>query len=353
MSQSTPVHARHARRMTSACIVAVAASVLLDGFAPPPLRAWPVHWLDLAALACLAWGIDWRALAAGEDRATPIDGLLLGALAIGAVQAMAAPARDDAAAWLAQALSGSAVYIGLTRALRRSPEAVETVWRALAAVAAVLGAGAVWAATGGLSAVRRVDALVDARWSGEHVLAKLLLFLALALSGRATERDAAPAWRLATLLAVIGATIHAGAGGLGLDPSSLARLDDPWFFSTLSVMLLLIVAVAREAWKLGRVRPLERLRWRALATATGGLAVCGALGEATGGEAVRILAGVAAALVMTVRTMPARALGAELPQPGPARALPLAPAIVAAASPANALPAAELVPEEQEQPRVA
>jgi hypothetical protein len=294
--------------VTTACVVLAAAAVLLDGIAPlPRTPGASLHWLDLAAVACLAFGVDWRALRTGADDGTPIDGLLLGALAVSAVQAWAGAGRDGSGALLTQLLAGSGVYFGLTRALRRVPSAVETLWHSLAALAVVLGLHAVWAATGGLAGLARQGVSVDQAWAGRHTLAKALAFLSLVLAGRALEHRSAPVWRLAALIAGIGAALHLAAGGAGLGARALARLDDPVFFSTLSLTLLLSVGIAREAWALGRARPNEAGRWRAIAIATGLIALGGALGEASGGEGVRMLVGLGAVAVMTVRALPAAA----------------------------------------------
>ena len=300
--RDAPRRSRRNFRLTSACVTLAALAVLLDGFAPPSLAfATNLRWIDGAAVLCLALGVDWRALLAGDDEGTPIDGLLLGALAIGAVQAWATSGRDGSAEWLAQLAAGSGVYFGLTRAMRRAPAAIEWVWRALAGVAMVLGAHAIWAATGGLGGLTRQELLVDAGWSGRHTLVKGLGFLFIALAGRALESRAAPWWRVATLFAFAGAGLHLATGGIGLGARALARLDDPRCFSTLSVTLLLAVAIAREAWSLGRLRKHEMGRWRALAVATGVVAVGGVLGEASGGEGVRMLVALGALAVMSVR----------------------------------------------------
>jgi hypothetical protein len=320
LSQSDPASHRNRFRspyLTSACIVAAAAAVLLDGFARVPSHG--VHWIDVAAGACFAFGVDWRALLSGEDEPTPIDGLLLGALAIGTVQAAATAGRDGSAAWLGQLVAGSGMYFGLTRAMRRDPAAVETLWLTLGGLAAVLGIATAWAATGGLSAVARMSDVVDGHWAGRHVVGKVLVFLAFSLAGRATEHGARAPWRIATLLAMGGALLHVAAGGLGLDAAALARLDDPLYFSTLSVTLLLVVTLAREAWTLGRARPLEAPRWRSLAAATAALGLGGALGESSGGEGIRIVVGLAAVAVMTARTQPTAAQAA-FPQEPPASA---------------------------------
>jgi hypothetical protein len=292
--------------VTTACVVLAAVAVLLDGFAPLP-RAFAsnLHWIDFAAIACLGFGVDWKALRIGADEGTPIDGLLLGALAIAAVQAWAGAGRDGSAGWLAQLVAGSGVYFGLTRALRRAPAAIELVWRALAALAVVLGLHAVWAITGGVAGLVRQEDLVDAAWAGRHTLVKVLAFLTLALAGRAFEHRSEPHWRVVMLLGAIGTGLHLAGGGVGLGARALARLDDPVFFSTLSLTLLLAVGIAREAWALGKARPNEAARWRALAVATGVIAVGGALGEASGGEGVRMVVALGAIAVMSMRALPA------------------------------------------------
>jgi hypothetical protein len=298
-------------RATSAVIALVAAAVLLDAWCRPlPVIAPAIHWLDFAALACVAWGMRWSTLFAGEDEATPLDGLLLGTLAIGAVQVIGTGGRGGTLEWLSHAVAGAGVYFGLVRALRREPAAVETLWRALAGIAIALGVHAIWAATAGLAGVAAAGALADGLWAGKHVLAKLACFLTVVVAGRAFERGAAPLWRIAAGAGAAGAVLHVAAGGFGMGSSELARIDDPNFFSTLSVTLMLIVAVAREAWDLARARPYEAWRWRALACAVGALGVGGTLGGASGGEGVRVLTGLVAAAVMTVRTLPAGAVEA-------------------------------------------
>ncbi len=293
-------------RVTSACVALAALAVLLDGFAPPPLPFAPgLHWIDLAAVACMACVVDWRALVSGDEHGTPLDGLLLGALAIGSVQAAANGGRDGSGTWLAELVAGSGLYFAFTRGLRRRPEAIEMLWRSLAAVTALLGLHAVWTATGGLGALARAEALADARWQGQHVQVKALVFLTLAVAGRAFEHRSAPAWRLAALLGAIGTVLHLAGGGIGLGSRALGRLDDPIYFSTLTLTLMLLASVVREAWALARARPGESARWRMLAVATGAIAVGGAFGESRGGEGVRMLAGLGAVVVMTVRALPA------------------------------------------------
>ena len=300
--------------------------VLLDAAAPLPAWAHGVRWIDLTGLGCLAWGVDWGAWRRGEHEGTPLDGLLLGAIAFGLAQAIATSGRDGGAEVLVQALAGSAMFVGLTSALRRTPAAIETTWRALAVAGVAIGAASVWGgATGGLAGLARQEALADARWVGHHALAKSAAFLTLALAGRAFERDAAPVWRLATLLAATGAVLHAVAGGYGLGEQSLARLDDPVFFSSLSLTLLLVVAVSRGAWDVARERRRESRRWRVLALATAAVGVGGVLGGASGGEGARMFVGLAAAVVVAVTGVAEPAVAA-VPEAAPAAAAPTAPA---------------------------
>lgn len=288
----------------SACVWLTAIAVVLDAWSRPFGAFAPgVLWLDLAALVALGVAVPWRAIVRGEDEGTPLDGLVLATVAVGVVMACGLSGRDGSALWLAHALACGGVYFALSRGLGLRPEAIESVWRALAAVALVLGLHALVFAVPGVATLGRVAQGVDQRWAGHHVLPKLLGFLAMALGGRAFDRPVRPIWRAAVIVAIAGAVPHL-ALGLGLSLNSLGRLDDPVFFSVLCVTLLVVASSARETWTLARVRPIEARRWRMLAIALGVLGTCGALTETSGGEGVRALGAMAVAAAMAARAHP-------------------------------------------------
>ncbi len=310
----------------SLCVWAAAGTVVLDAWCRPLGALAPgVMWLDLAAFAALVFGVSWSDVVRGEDAGTPLDGLVLATVALGLVMAAGQRGRDGSAEWLAQALACGGLYFGLVRGLRRHPAAIESAWRALAAVAIVLGAHALVLAAVGMPVLQRSSLAVDAHWAGRHVLPKLLGFLAVALAGRAVQRRAAIGWRIAVVVAVAGTVPHAVLG-LGLSPSSLGKLDDPVFFSTLCVTLLVVAAAARHTWTLARVRPLEGRRWQFLSIALGVLGGIGALSETTGGEGVRALGVLAVAAAMAARAHPMAAEEAVAPAHEEAREETLAKA---------------------------
>jgi hypothetical protein len=290
----------------STCVVLALVGVALDaGALPLPGAGFGALWLHIAAavsLACAAWRLG------GFSRplawSTPLDGLILASLAIATVGMFAGSERDSLASWFWQVLACSGVYVGIVPLLRRSPRGRRVVWGAIAVVCFVLGAHALWASTAGLGRLSEQAALADRRWAGSHVLAKTVAFVTLVAMGRALERGSAPLWRVAVLVGGLGTALHAAGGGFGLAPEALSRLDDPLYFSSASVTFLLAIRVARLGWTLRRGRPDEVNRWRGVAVAMVAVGVTSLLGESTGGEALRTLAVLLAAVVVAEGTAP-------------------------------------------------
>jgi hypothetical protein len=284
------------RGVTAALVVVVPIAALLDGWREPLPGFLPaVTWLDLAAAGCLAWAVlqpgAWR------DRArwsTPFDGLVLAMLALSTVGALHGGPGGPRMLVLQQAVACSGAFFGLSFVLRRTPGASEFVWRALAVTAALIGAHALWAATGGLSVLTAQAQHVDLRWAGRHGLAGMLAFATLATAGRAAEHRASSPWRLAFVVGAVGLAVHVAVGGLAVHRLSLARLDDPMDFSAACVTWLIAWALARGAGALRKERRAEAWRWRALACATAGLGAASVFGDGSGGEGVRALAVLAA-----------------------------------------------------------
>ena len=290
-------------------VLGVALAAAADAWRPPGLGR--LLWLDVAALACLAWAL-WPPdrLRATRWR-TPVDGRVLAAIAVSALAVVAAPAVDGPRQWLRQILAGAAIYYALASRLRRGADAPERVWPAFAAAAFALGGHALWSATAGLAHLARDASAADRNWAAEHGLAKTLCVATVLCAGRAAERGTRPVWRVATVVGALGFGLHARCGGVGLTSAALARLEDPLYFSTIAIVLLVLWSFARMAWKLGRQRPDEAPRWRAVAVAFAAVAGLGVLGGTSGGEGLRTLAFLAGALVVATREAPAAGAAAE------------------------------------------
>ena len=270
--------------------------MLLDGRrAPLPGIVPAVTWLDLAAAACLTWAAAQRG--AWRDRgqwSTPFDGPVLAMLALATVGALNEGSAGRQPHVLQQLAACAGAFYGLAFVLRRTPGSAEFAWRALALTAGAMGAHALWTASAGFGALAHQAQGVDARGIGSHALAGMLAFATLASAGRALERQATAAWRLAFVVGAAGLAAHAAVGGFAIDPLSLARLDAPMNFSTACITWLLASALARGAWALRRERRAEAWRWRMLAAATVGIGAASVFGDGSGGEGVRVLAVLAA-----------------------------------------------------------
>lgn len=282
----------------------VLLAALFDGLQPLHVGAITAVWLDVAALACVAWALfsprlrrDWSVWS------TPFDGRILAAVVIAALQALPAASRADAVVWLQQMLACGAFFYALTMVLRGRDGLGDSMWSIFGFGGVVVGLHALFAATSGLETLRAEASAIDAAWAAHHGLAKAMLFLAVLMLGRALEPGASARWRVSALIGVVGCLLHAAAGGFGLDPHSLGRLDEPLYFSATAVLLLTLFGLVRRAWEHRRARPLEARRWRAMAAGFTLLAVFGLFGETTGGEGVRVLAVLAAVTVLAVEPM--------------------------------------------------
>lgn len=310
-----PPRGRLPALVSGTCVVLVPIAVACDAWGGRWIHhAGGMLWLDVAALAALAWALAQPgAIRDREAWRTPVDGLVMASLAVAAVRALPAQPGSLEVAWWRHVLACAGLFFGLSFVLRRFTAAIEVVWVTFAATAAALGLHAISAVLTGAPHLRAVIAAADARWAGEHVLARALLLATCAIAGRAFERGASPWWRLAVAVGAAGLALHAVVGGFGLGPAALARLDDPLYFSVISVTLLLAVAVAREAMRHRGAWRGRRWRWTLLGATCAGTGVLTLLGEGAGGEAVRALATLAAAAVVAA---PRPEAGAEvLPLP--------------------------------------
>lgn len=315
----TPALSRPLRGAAFAALGSVLLALALDAAGVALVPAFPaVRALHLAALVCLALAATLpSAFRDLEAWSTPFDGLVLASLAIAAMGAVPEHGDGPYSRLLEQVLGCAGVFFGATLLLRRAA-AGDLAWRALALGTALLGAHALWAATGGVQALAAQSAAADAHWAGRHGLARALAFCTLATLGRAAERGAPPAWRLASAIGLVGLALHAAAGGFAMESASLARLDHPLEFSVVSVTWLAAAVLGRVAWSLRRERRAEAQRWRFMALAGWGLGVACAFGDGTGGEGVRALAVLAAAGALAARDEPqAAAKSADPPAEEP------------------------------------
>ena len=311
MSVSPPreTHASRTLRISSAEIMSVLVmlAALLDATQPMGAGVLAPLWLDGVAVVCLVWALwhartrNWRAWA------TPFDGRILAALAIGVLQALPPRASGDGTAGLRQMVACGVCFYALHAGLRGRSRFADLQWRTFALACLLFGVHALLAATSGLAALQADAAKVDAAWSAHHGLAKAMVFVTVLTLGRAAESGSSPAWRVTALIGVLGCLLHAAAGGFGLDPAALGRLDEPLYFSATSVLLLVLFGLVRNAWEIRRACPPEAWRWRAMAGGFTLLALFGLFGETMGGEGVRVLALLAAVTVLAAAPRPADA----------------------------------------------
>lgn len=286
------------------CLVAVA--MLLDAW-DRPVPGASVLWLDLAAILTLGWsllapGAEWKL----DSWLTPFDGRVFAALALAMLDVLHSPGEGSRAAWLHQMLAASVCYYALVARLRHQSRGPDLVWLPFGLAAFVLGVQAVISVNSGIAALARSADIADVAWAADFGVAKTLVFATLVCAGRASEREASPYWRVATLLGAVGCVLHGLAGGVPLETHALMRLGEPMYFSTMVVTMLVLIPLTRSAWLLRRERPEEAPRWAGLAIGLAAVASLGVLGEASGGEGVRVLAVLAGAAVVIGSDAPKR-----------------------------------------------
>ena len=295
----------------SAAVVAsiVACAMLLDAW-DRPVPGAGLLWLDLAAVLTLGWsllspGANWRL----EAWLTPFDGRIVAGLVIALLDLLHAQGAAPQQAWLHQLFVGALCFYAFVARLRRRPLGPDVLWLPFGIAAAVLGLVAILhLVTAGIGAVAVFADTTDVAWAAEHGAAKTLVFATLVAAGRACERDVSPLWWMATLLGAAGCILHGLAGGIPLETRALLRLNEPLYFSTIAVTMLMLIPLTRFAWLLRRERPEEAARWAGLAFGFTAVALMGVLGEATGGEGVRVLVVMGAAAVIVGRDAPKRGL---------------------------------------------
>ncbi|MBI5170996.1 MAG: hypothetical protein HZA61_16035 [Candidatus Eisenbacteria bacterium] len=258
-----------------------------------------VQWLEIAALGCL--GAAATLPGALRDRrawSTAIDGPVLAGVLVAAAQLIPGSGAEHAAFPLRQVLACAAIYYGLAAQLRRSAEAVERLWDVFAFAGVLASGHALFAVTSGLGALRASSLAADQGWGSNAGLFKSLVFLTVLFVGRALESRSSRGWNVLTLLATIAVVLLGVAAGTGLGSAALARLDDPLHFSSIVVLLLVLSGLLKGAWELRRARSEQASRWRGAGGAVLALGVIAVFGGASGGEPLRALGTLLAALLV-------------------------------------------------------
>lgn len=289
------------------CATAVVLAVALDALGHEwSLFGVRVQWLEVAALGCLGGAAAIPGVF--RDRRawhTPLDGRVLGGMLVAAVQLVPVDGAQGPAFPLRQVLACAAIYYGMAAQARRHPEAVERLWDAFALAGVIASAHALLAVTSGLGALRESSAAADAGWGARSGLFKSLLFLTVLFVARAFESRAARGWSALSILGVIALGLLGAVGGSGLGSSALARLDDPLHFSSIVVLMLVLSGLVKCAWDLRRARPEQAARWRGAGAAVLALGVIAVFGGASGGEGLRALGTLLAALLVAAPETPA------------------------------------------------
>jgi hypothetical protein len=283
-----------------------ALALVLDAVSPlrAPRPGLGVTWLDVAALLCVTWAV----LPPGRSRrgewATPVDGPILAGLLIAVLHVVRTAGALEPIVWLRQITASGLCYYAISSRLRRDPRAPDAIWPAFAFVVLALSAYVLAFATQGVPALIHATRAVDARWASQFGLTKALLIGTVLCTGRASERDARPLWRVTALVSALACAVCAFAGGAGLDTASLQSLDEPFYFATTIVAFTFLAGLTRMAWALAGTRASEAGRWRAAALAFPSIAALLVFGGTTGGEGLRALAALAGAAVIATRVAP-------------------------------------------------
>ncbi len=309
-------------------------AALLPGIALVLDAVWPLRpgegalgplWLDLAALLCLAWAALGPGRARWGDWATPMDGRAVAGLLLGLLHVIEQGGAGPPMQWLHQISAVGVCLYALAAKLRRNPFAPDAIWPSFAVVTLALSTFTLAHVTGGTSALAAASAAVDVAWASHAGLAKTLMIVTVLCAGRAAEPGARPLWSVTALTGALAVLLHGLSGGLGLGISTLASLDEPFYFGTSIVAFMLLLGLARAAWQLVRDRPAEAARWRATAVAFVLVVVLLVFGGATGGEGVCTVTVLGAAATIA-STLAPRAIARAIP----ARAEPELPARKAA-----------------------
>lgn len=298
-----PADAKPAARVAGGLGLLALLAGVLDalGVAPPGALA-PVRWLELAALAGLVTAAlvrrHWR-----HAFATPLDGRIAGMLAVLLLSAVGRPAALESGG-PRMLLAGLACYYAVSALVARAPAAFEAAWVVFPGAAFLLGLHALWAVTSGLAHLAREARVMDAQWGAPGALFHAIAFATLLTLGRALERGAPPAWRLAAVVGATATALHVAASGLPFDGHAFGRLESPLEFSVAVVVVLVLHGLGCTAWAMRCERPGESARWWGAIAGNTLLGAWLVFGTGGPGEGLALLAAFSAALVAAAPSVP-------------------------------------------------
>lgn len=266
--------------------------------------AFKLLWLDLAALATLAWAVLGPRQARRPGWATPIDRTIISGLVLAVLHVLRLHGADEPVLWLRQIAAAGLCYYALAAGLRRDPHRPGDVWPVFAAVLLALSAYAIGWASVGVAALRTASLRLDWNWLSRFGLVKALMALTLLCVGRACEPGARAPWRAIAVTGTVACTLCLVLGGAGLSVAFLASLDEPFYFATSIVAFMLLAGLSRMAWQLTRERPEEAGRWWGATVMFPLIAGLLLFGGTTGGEGVRAIVALAGASVIAARVAP-------------------------------------------------
>ena len=294
-------------------------SLVLDALWPlmPGAQGRGVLWLDLAALTSLVWATTGPRRARRSDWATPIDGRVLSGFVLAVLHVVRLQGAYQPVQWLHQIAAGGVCFYTLGARLRRDPNAPDALWPAFALLVLSLSLLTLGPLTHGLDAFAAQVRLIDQRWVSQLGLGKTLMLVTVLCAGRASEPGARAFWRVTALVGGVSSMVNVLVIGPGLAVSSLANLDEPFYFGTSIVAFMILAGMAHKAWQLAGERPEESGRWRASALVFALIVLMLLFGGTTGGEGVRAVAAMVGAGVIAARLLP-RAAVARTPRAKPA-----------------------------------
>ncbi len=284
----------------------IGLALALDAVWPlaPGDGALKPRWLDLAALATLASALLGSRRARLARWATPLDGTIASGLVLAVLHVVRLQGAADPVEGLRQITAAGLCYYGLGAGLRREPAMPGSAWPALAVLSLALSAYAIGWAMQGAPAFRSACLRLDLNWLSRFGLLKSLVATTLLCLGRASERGARAPWRLTALLGALACVLCLSTGGAGLSVTSLAGLDEPFYFATSIVAVLLLASLSHMAWQLAHERPQEAGRWWGATLMFPLVAGLLLFGGATGGEGVCAIVALAGATVIAARLAP-------------------------------------------------